>query len=115
MEKYQPYSNGCHTVRITLQFGEYLGHIAYRVGGNCKGMDIMENPFERHTQDNIDLYSENDCKLMFDEDNESYSCILTNGNGDEVYVAGDDRIMRNITVAMEIVAYEPEADSETEE
>lgn len=34
--------NGIHTVKVTLQQWDYVGHIIYKIGGNCYGRNVME-------------------------------------------------------------------------
>lgn len=108
MKMYKPSDYNTHTVRITLQCEEYVGHIAYRLGGNCRGFDVIEDPFETHTQEDIVRYPENDCKLRYREEDSSYIAILQNPAGDTLVIEGNEREMREYIVAMEIVSCEPD-------
>ncbi len=71
MESYDNRYDACskvHTVRVTLQSGPYKGHIAYEIGGNCFGLDMLDWNPECEDQYDIELYVENDCEFRFDED-----------------------------------------------
>lgn len=84
--------NSIQTVRLTLQEWEYTGHIAFEIGGNCKGAELLENVIDYLDEDI--KFVENDCEFKFnkpdDEDtNEDYadgwySMTLKNKVGDEL-------------------------------
>lgn len=77
MKNYDPnITNGIHTVKITLQQWEYVGHIFKKIGGNCKGSNILDFDFECE-----DGALENDCELSFHEDYECYRAFLKNESG----------------------------------
>lgn len=91
-----------HTIRVTLMYLNYVGHIAYKMGGNVRGADLLTaDCFECDTQEDIDHYVENDCKLTHDEDSNIYKAVLTNPDGDTEEVEGDWDEMKNMVVAIE--------------
>ena len=92
-----------HLVRVTFMEGEYSGHIAYEMGGNCRGADLLDNGFLYETsQADIDQYIENDCQFTFHEDGEWFSAVLKNPAGHSLTVSGKDEDMRKMIVCMEI-------------
>ena len=113
IENYDPnMRNIIHTVRITLMRWDYVGHIAYRVGGNCKGASLLdaESCFECDTLDDINNYVENDCKLAWDEDYEIYTAVFTNANGDKLEIEADPEEIKDMVVAIELINVEKEYD-----
>lgn len=43
INNYDPnYSFGEHTVKVTIQQWQYRGNLKVKVGGNCKGVSVME-------------------------------------------------------------------------
>ena len=46
LKNYNPVQGrNIHTVRVTFMDGEYTGHIAFEVGGNCRGSDFLNYDF----------------------------------------------------------------------
>lgn len=105
MKNYDPniYS-GIHTVKITLQQCEYVGHIIQKIGGDCKGRDVLYFDFECEDAEN-----ENDCDLRYDEDYDCFSAILKNENGDTLDVKGDAEEFNKMIVAVEIINFQEES------
>lgn len=101
---YDPNFTGVHVVRATFMAWDYIGHVAWTVGGNCRGAGILDISFlETDTQEDIDLYVENDCQFSFDEENETYSAILHRADGDTLEYSGNEDEFKGILVAMEII------------
>lgn len=101
MEKYDPNIwSGVHTVRITLQMWEYVGHIIVKVRGNCKGKDILDFDFEDY-----DDFKENDCNLNYDEEHDCFTGALQDKEGGRLMFEEDARGMNEMIVAMEIIDY----------
>lgn len=92
-----------HTVQITLQSGEYIGHIAYEVGGNCFGVNLLEPPFESHGQDDIEKYVINDCIFAYHEKDDSFTATLKNSAGDGCEHEWDIHDLYNCVVAIELI------------
>jgi hypothetical protein len=97
------YRKRVHTVRITLQVREYKGHIAYKVGGNCRGLEVMEWLPECVEQDDIDKYVENDCEFKLIEDGALFSMKLKDDDGGFCTVEADDDELMECVVAVEII------------
>lgn len=109
INNYDPNFKGTHTIRVTFMQWDYVGHVAFTVGGNCRGATLLDSSFlDSDSQDDIDRYVENDCcfTLHEDDDTEEYyfTAILTNANGDELETDGDTEDFRSMIVRMEFVA-----------
>ena len=102
MTSYDPnIISGVHTVQITMQMWDYVGHIIQKIRGNCKGMEILNFDFEIE-----DEFPENDCQLEYHEDGDFFSCILKNENGDTLECENDAQEMNDMIVAVEILSFE---------
>lgn len=100
---YDPNFQGVHVIRVTFMQWDYIGHVAFEVGGNCKGAELMDFTFlECDNQEDIDRYSENDCQFSYDEENEVYTAVLKNADGDTLEVEGDECDFKAMAVAIEI-------------
>lgn len=97
--------NGVHTIKFTLQNGEYKGHLFQKIHGNCKGISIL----------NVDFYSEeiekieNDCKMEYDEEVGLYSFELKDKDGNILIFDGvsPDEI-EDMVVCSEIIDFTEE-------
>ena len=106
MREYNPnIAYGIHTVKVTLQQWEYTGHIIWRVGGNCKGKSVLNFDFEDF-EDGFDL--ENDCEIECDDG--LLSCILHDGEGNELEIEGEWEEMNELIVGMEVIDFVPESE-----
>jgi len=97
-----------HTVRVTLQYKEYFGHISYNIGGNCFGYSVLGNPFEVLDEFDMENLVENDCNLQYSEDNEVYYVVLKNSIGDTLEGEFSKKDISNMIICMEIVSCEKE-------
>jgi len=99
--------SGTHTVRITFMQYEYIGHIAFEIGGNCKGSNIISNGIDllEYFDPETDRLVENDCQFTYNEDEDMFSLTLVSPTGD--YLCGDFDLddINNSIVAIEIVNY----------
>lgn len=84
------FRNRVHTIEVTLQFEDYKGHIAYEIGGNCQGLDLLDVDFEYFDADDIERLVKNDCNLQIDEYTDCYSFTLRNEKGEECYFEFED-------------------------
>ena len=106
---YKPEGYGTHIVRVTFMMEDYVGHVAFPVGGNCKGEALLNAGFlEEDTQPIIECYKENDCEFKFHEDNECYSAFLKNPAGETIEVEAEACDMYDMIVGIEIVDFIPE-------
>lgn len=92
-----------HTIRVTLQSGEYKGHIAYEVGGNCFGKTLLDWDPECVSQEEVDGYIENDCNFRIDEDYNCYTFTLKDENGNTCDFECDEDEINDNVVAIEII------------
>ncbi len=109
IESYDPNAeNVVHTIRITLMRYDYTGHIAYNIGGNCKGASLLDAQtlFECWGQDEIDKFTENDCELRYDEYYEIFTAVLLNDEGQKLGIEADESEIQDMVVAVEFVKAE---------
>lgn len=109
IESYDPDAeNVVHTIRITLMQYDYTGHIAYNISGNCKGASLLDAQtlFECWGQDEIDNFTENDCKLRYNEDYEMFTAVLLNDRGETLEIEVDESEIQDMVVCIEIVKIE---------
>ena len=69
LKEYSPAEFNLHTVRITFMSGVYIGHIAYRYRGSCRGGEMLDADYiETIDEDDVRKFVENDCQFTFDEE-----------------------------------------------
>lgn len=104
---------GIHTVRMTFMQWGYVGHIAFKIGGNTKGASPLNSDFLGTCgSDDIDDLVENDCKLTSwrnDEGDFYFTAVLTDLDGNTIEIEEDEDGLKDIIVGLEIVAFEKEA------
>lgn len=107
MKSYKPEHRGTHTIRYTLQHGEYKGTFCTEIGGNCKGGALLDSDvFE--ALDNI-LITQSDCELKYNEEDDYFSCVLHDENGNECIIDDlTEEDMAEYLVCIEIIDYQPE-------
>jgi len=94
-----------HKVQITLQEENYVGHVIFEMGGNCRGLDILRSSnFEDETFED----AENDCKLQYIENGDYFEAYLKNENGEEFLLEGNGEEMNRRIVSIEIISFERE-------
>lgn len=100
MREYDPNIwKGIHTVKITLQRWDYVGHIIQKIGGNCKGRSMLYFDFECECD-----FPDNDCQLTYHEDDDFFTCILKNEEG-TLECEGDASEMNDMIVSIEIIDF----------
>ncbi len=104
MKNYSPniYS-GIHTIEITLQRWEYVGHITQRISGTCKGKDMLDFDFDCE-----DDHLENDCNLKYHEEEDYFSATLKDPDGNMLDIDGRSDDFNKMIVKMEIVDFRKE-------
>lgn len=110
LKNYNPVQGrNIHTVRVTFMDGEYTGHIAFEVGGNCRGSDFLNDDFlEEDMQEEIEQYVENDCDFRFHDVEDGYfTATLADPDGNLLYVDGDSADMSKRIVRIEIAGVRP--------
>ena len=106
MKKYENHDNyreRVHTIQVTFQSGEYKGRIAYEVGGNCFGLDLLEFSPETIDQDDIDRLVTNDCNFSYDEDFGRFTLRLKDENDNTLFCEEDNSGLECMVVALEII------------
>lgn len=102
-------SMGIHTVRITVQQGEYVGHITNKVRGICKGRDVMDFDFEYEDEESL---LENDCDLVIYDDG-YISAALKDNAGNTLICEDYASEFNKMIVAVEIIDFAEEAQDES--
>lgn len=102
MKNYDPNINyGTHIVEVTIQMWEYIGHLKYKIGGNCKGLSIMKNAEDLYRNKDI-IWS--DCNFIIDEENEWFKCELKDVNENILMIDNGLDDLPNLMVKIEILA-----------
>lgn len=92
---------GTHTVEVTLQQWGYVGHLKIKRGGNCKGGDVIAIDFEYEDGCGI----ESDCDFQYHEEDDYFSAILKDENGNTLEVEGEAEEFNQMIVMVEITDY----------
>lgn len=90
---------GTHIIEITLQQWGYVGHLTFEVGGNCKGRDILDFDFLNEEE------AESDCNFQYHEEDDYFSAILKDENGNTLEVDGEAEEFNQMLVKVEIIDY----------
>jgi len=100
IKNYDPnHSYGTHTVEVTLQVWGYRKTLTYEMGGNCKGLTILDGCVDELLEQ-IGFYNDDD------EDECGCTIYLINDNGDELeYEIFDESDLENIIVGLKIVNF----------
>lgn len=102
MKNYDPnIAWGVHTIEVTLQQWGHIGHLKFKHGGNCKGRDVLDFDFECETGEGI----ENDCNFQYHEEDDYFSAILKDENGNTLEVEGEAEEFNQMIVKVEILDY----------
>lgn len=96
--------NAVHIVRITLTVFNYVGHVSFEIGGNCRGKSILEAAIDS-LEEACD-FKENDCQFTFNEDEEIWSAFLKNPDDDELIIEESNFAeIESMITAVEIVEH----------
>lgn len=98
-----------HTIRITLMQDEYVGHIDFKIGGNCKGANVLSGAICFFEDGYMGSMVDNDCYLDYDYERDLFTAILHDGDGKTVEVSGNELEMENMVVSIEIEEVMPDA------
>jgi hypothetical protein len=96
---------GFHVVKVTFQQWEYKTTVTTKVGGNCKGMTILETAIGN-------IYEQ-----MGDQGDPDTIC-LKSPNGDTLYCTDDEQRgeewLKDMVVAVTVTDFVPEARAQSE-
>lgn len=110
IKNYDPNTlHATHTIRVTLMWNDYTGQFCFEMGGNCKGANILSTAICFFEDCYMDSVVDNDCLLDYDSDEDIYTAVLKNDNGETVEVSGGDRKMSDLIVCVEIDEVMPDA------
>jgi hypothetical protein len=111
INNYDPnYSFGEHTVQVTIQQWQYKGTLKVKVGGNCKGMSVMEGIADViYDQANT---LESDCNFTLleadeDDDNPWFAALLKDNEGNELRTESEWDDLERAIVAVQIIDFVP--------
>lgn len=76
---------GIHTVRTTFMMWGYTGHISHKVGGNCKGCEVISSVLSYMDEEDIELLVENDCDFKIEPYTNLYSFTLKDADGNTTH------------------------------
>lgn len=113
IQNYQPEEYNDHYVRLTLNENGYVGHIADKIGGNCKGTQILisaMNIIENYDQDDIDCLVENDCEFRYDDEIDRLGLTLYNPDDKNDVLEFEDATedeVKDMVVGVEIIDCKP--------
>lgn len=96
---------GTHTVRVTLQQWDYIGHVVTKIRGNCKGRSILDYAMDF----DCDSFIESDCSFSISDEPDGHSgywfeCVLKNSAGDVLQIEDSCDELDNYIVAAEIIS-----------
>lgn len=107
MKKYDitdNFINRVHTIRVTFQWQEYKGHIAYEIYGNCRGFNVINLYFDCWDIDDILTLKENDCCFNWNEEHKLWQLVLKDDIGNECKLDNiEQNDINNYVVAVEII------------
>lgn len=93
-----------HTIRVTFQLEDYKGYIAYEMGGNCQGFEVMDFDISTIDQNDINRFVENNCKFKFNEEYELFSLELRDRKGNPCIMESEtESDINNMIVAIQII------------
>ena len=96
---------GTHIVEVTIQSWEYIGHLKFKIGGNCKGLSVMKNADDLWRNEDVIW---NDCAFKIDEDEEWFSCELKDADGNILQCDDNLDNLSDMIVKIEILALQEE-------
>lgn len=108
--EYKPIAFNDHIVRVTFNKGGAIGHISIKYGGNCRGLDILNNVtdfIETCDEDDIVNLVENDCEFAYNADEDTFNVALNDKNGRTILPSATEDIIKELIVAIEITDYTP--------
>jgi hypothetical protein len=92
---------GMHTIEVTFQQWGYIGHLIFKNGGNCRGKDVLDFDFECSIGGEI----KNDCDFRYHEEDDYFSAILKDENGNTLEVEGKTEEFNQMIVKVELIDY----------
>lgn len=105
IDNYNPKAFNNHKVRVTFNKRGFTGHIVYNLGGNCRGLDVLnstEDFIDECCEGDISALVKNDCNLSIDEDAELFEITLVKGNQKETLIL-EEKDLKKLVTGVEIV------------
>lgn len=105
---YNPDDFNDHTICISFNHKGYKGEIVFEIGGNCKGLDVINNAetfIEECCESDIEKLISNDCDFLFNEEDETFCLSLTNDEGKKIEFSHiNESTVKELIVSVEIIA-----------
>lgn len=103
------HSSGIHKIKVNLQNNTYQGSFTYTVGGNCKGMNILDFDLDV-LADSINHIKTENCSIQL-LNNDFWSVVLTDtATKDTCHYELDDDEFYHLVVGVEIVDFTSDGD-----
>jgi hypothetical protein len=106
VKNYDPnWRYGTHLVKVTLQQWGYKGYVIVTMGGNCKGISVIESSVDA-IFDDTDTLKENPINLRYDEEYDIYLCELINeDSSDSLSIEDECENIKDMIVAVEFIDF----------
>jgi len=101
-------SNGVHTIKVSLQDGEFKGSFTHEIGGNCKGAELLDFDIQNMDDDEIKDLKKQGCVIKRPDDDNYLFVKLTSDAGDTCDFEVDDDEFQNMIVGIEIIDFKVE-------
>lgn len=95
---------GTHTIKVSFQTKNYKGYTTYQVGGNMKGLNLLNIDADSLYHHN---YKDNQAELK-DLGDDWFSMSLVASDGDSILIEEEWDYIENYIVSVEIIDFEPE-------
>lgn len=103
-------STGTHTIQVTFQYKQYIGTLTYRVGGNCKGLDLLSgNPLDAFGPDDFSALQTENMKLRYDEYADVFMVIFNPNSPNSLEMELEPREVEQLIVKVEIIDFQEDA------
>lgn len=105
------YGYGVHTIKVSLQDGEFKGSFTHTIGGNCKGAGLLDFDISVVDQESLKKhYKFIDCKVERPDDDNYLLVTLTDSSGETCQSEVEDDEFQNMIVGVEIIDFKAEAE-----
>ena len=101
---------GVHTIKVSLQDGEFKGSFTHTVGGNCKGAALLDFDISTEDGEQIEKFEKQGCSIKRPDDDQYLLVTLTDPSGETCQAEVDDDEFMNMVVGVEIIDFQAEAE-----
>lgn len=108
---YSPSNSTDDVVKVTFNRNGFVGHIAFEIGGNCAGLDVLGNVedfIETCDPEEIDNLVLNDCEFALVDDYRFHIVLTNEDTGCSIVLPEvSESVLRDFVVATEIIECRP--------